>query len=277
MTFLTRPAATDHVTLESLLARLAHHASIDGVLLVGSTGGGALSATSDYDLLIVMADTTPLHVGLAWIDGRLADLVFTDAATIDALVKRDEPASFHTRAGGLLRWLESGRIAFDRQGRLARAQAFARAGDRLWPDDDGAIYQQWFKINYNLQHNRRLARSNDPAVQVALEMRMLYCLAELTVAYFRVRRLAWNGDKQAVRYWQEHDPAYLAAFQAALAARDMGEKLAVYERLARLTLAPVGGLWDAGVVALNFSDEVDFSPERLGALLDWWQEVSGGE
>lgn len=270
--FQTRPAALD-LPLDTVIKRLAGQEAVDGVLLIGSTGGPNIRDTSDYDLLIVTTEPTPLHVGMTRIDGRLTDLVFMAAATIDELLALAAPVPVNTPLGGLVRWLQSGRIALDRSGRLVQAQAKVSSGAWVQPDGDYTVYHQWFKINYNLRHNQRLIRSDDPLDLLALEMRLLYCLSELTVAYFLVRGLAWDGDKKAIRYWQQHDVAYLVLLQEALAADDLETRQLLYARLAALTLAPAGGLWDEDATALNFAAEDGFAPERVTEMLDWWQAL----
>lgn len=71
------------------------------------------------------------------------------------------------------------------------------------------------------------------------------------MAYFTARGLPWRGEKEAIRYWMASDPAYLAQFRECLAETDRARKVARYEELARVTLAPVGALWERGTAMVG--------------------------
>jgi hypothetical protein len=209
------------------------------VLLVGTTGQASLTPASDYDLLIVLTETVPLHVGATTIDGRMADLAFTTTEILDRLLAEPTEARGLPLAWTIARWLEDGQIAFDRQGRLGRGQALARSGALALRADEHVVYSIWFRANYNLLHNRRMLASSDPGYLQAFDLRLLYCLSDLVTAYFVVRRLDWDGDKAAIRYWQAHDPATLDRLQRAMAERDRTARLGLYEDLVARELAPV--------------------------------------
>jgi predicted nucleotidyltransferase len=69
------------MTLEQVIARLSHHLAVDGLLTIGSTGRDTLTPTSDYDLVVVLADPPlPLGVGITSIDHRLTDVLFVTTA-----------------------------------------------------------------------------------------------------------------------------------------------------------------------------------------------------
>jgi hypothetical protein len=263
------PAHTADWSLGQFVDQISHHAAVDGVLLMGTTGGDRLRPTSDYDVLIVLDGPPIPHVGITIIDGRLADLVFTTAAVLDRLTVPVIEQWQGPLDGALLRWTAAGTIAHDRSGRLARLRDVAAAGQTL-PAWEPYIYQQWFRLNYNLLHNQRMIQSADPVVLAALDLRLLYCLADVMTAYFVVRRIPWEGEKNAIRYWQAHDSAFWTLYRGALDAGDRAEKLAGYAELAAGALAPVGGLWAADVTALLPSDDTDYTPAGIDALLTRW-------
>jgi UTP:GlnB (protein PII) uridylyltransferase len=61
---LPRSTTTD-ITLDAVLARLSRHPAVDALVTVGSTGRGALTPISDYDVLVVLAKMpVPLQVGI---------------------------------------------------------------------------------------------------------------------------------------------------------------------------------------------------------------------
>jgi hypothetical protein len=120
-----------------------------------------------------------------------------------------------------------------------------------------------------------MAASPDPIYWTAVDFRLLYTLAELGSAYFRVRGLPWEGEKKAIRYWTDHDPDYLALFKQGMAATNREEKLQLYEQLAVLTLVPIGALWDEGVTAIQFEVKPDeeLSPGMVGTALAFWENL----
>ena len=179
----------------------------------------------------------PWRFGASW-SGKLAD-----------------PAD--SLEGKLIRWLQAGQIAFDRAGHLDAAQCKVQSGQWLRPAGDGEIYASWFGVNYNVQQTRRMLASSDPGYLWAVDFRLLYQLTDLWGSYFRVRRLPWEGEKGAIRYFQTHDPAYLDLFRACLAEPDRVRKVQLYEQLAALTLTPVGGLWPEGATAIQFAVGAD--------------------
>ena len=73
---MTTPSPSAAMALDDVVARLAQHPRIDGLVLVGSAQGEHLPAYADYDLVIVLAaNPLRLHVGVTTIDARLTDLI----------------------------------------------------------------------------------------------------------------------------------------------------------------------------------------------------------
>lgn len=277
--FLTIRSHSNDLTLAEVIARLGQHAAVEGVLLIGSTGQETLTPASDYDLIVILSSMpAPLHVGLTYIDGRLTDVLFMTAAAIERILSSE---GLQDDADGLdgkfIRWLQRGQIAFDRAGRVQQAQTKVRTGQWLRLAGDAELYAGWFSINYNVRQTRRMMASTDPVYQMAVDYRLLYSLAELWGYYFRARRLPWEGEKGAVRYLAAHDPAYLELFRRCLAEPDRTRKMALYEQLADLTLAPVGGLWPEGDTAFQFdlSAGGQLDASMISATLAFWEELIG--
>ena len=268
--FLTAPPIPPDLTLEAAVGRLAACPVVDGVLLTGSTANLGLTATSDYDLLIVLDDPLPLHVGIGRLEGRVADLAFTSTDLLDRLVADPGEAAGLPLAWPIVRWLTNGTIAYDRDGRLARAQTAAQAGAVRLTVDEHAIYSVWFRANYNLRHARRLLAASDPAVLLALDLRLLYSLYDLVPAYFILRGLPWTGEKAAARYWQARDPEFMALLEAALTTAERRRKVALYEQLAARALAPAGAIWPAEATGLEFRPGAPFSPALVEDGLALW-------
>ncbi len=269
---ITRTSSTDTFSLDEVIARLSQQAAVDGLIVVGSAAQGEMTAASDYDLVLVLAELpVPLHTGVTSIDGRFTDLLFHTTAQIEQILATTEPFDFWDWTGRLVGWLETGQVRFDRHGQLGAAQAKVQSGQWLAPVGDDAARGAWQTINYNLAVARRLLTSDDPTYRMAAELRMAFFGAQdLFWNYFAVRGLQPDSEKQHIRYLQEHDPTFLADFQLFLAELDRGKKFRRYAALAERVLAPVGALWQAGETVLNLSGK-DRTPAMEKQALDFWE------
>jgi hypothetical protein len=231
-------------TLDELITRLARHPLVDGLMLLGTTGTDALTPTSDYDLLLVFGELpAPLRMINTWVDGRLTEIASTTAQAIERIVASDEPWGDGSEEAVLLTWLREGRIAFDRDGRLAASRERARSAPPPSLADDRQIHEAWRKIGYNVAQVRRYLEAGESVARTIVDMRLLYSMAEVNLHYFTVRRIPWRGEKPAVHYWTQHDPEYLDNLHRYFEERDLRRRVALYEKLAALALAPVGPLW----------------------------------
>lgn len=260
------------MTLDEVIERLSRHAEVEGVLTIGTTSQDTLTDASDYDLVLVLSDMAPaLHVGLTTVDRRLADLLFVTVPQVQEILALDGPVDGDAWIGRIVRWFVAGTIVLDRSGLLDRAQQKVRTGVWIQPMSEDVGYGPWFGTNYNLVHTRRLAASNDPVYLMAADWRMvLFGTTDLLFNYWKTRRLLWEGDKEAIRTLMAHDPAFLDLFQQFLVERDREQKLALYEQLAEIAVAPVGPLWADGVTAVTI-DAQPVQPEDVQAGLRFWE------
>ena len=270
----TIPSSSHEMTLDQVIERLSRHAVVEGVLTLGTTGKDTLTAASDYDLVLVVSKRPPaLHVGVTTIDRRLADLLFMTVSQAEQILALDGPVDGDAWIGRMVRWFVAGTIVLDRSGLLERAQEKVRTGVWIQPMDEGVGYGPWFGTNFNLAHTRRLAASDDPVYLMAADWRMvLFGTTDLLFNYWKTRRLLWEGDKEAIRTLMAHDPAFLDLFQQFLVERDREQKLALYERLAEIAVAPVGPLWADGVTAVTF-DAQTVQAEDVQAGLRFWEAL----
>lgn len=269
------------MTLDEVLGRLTQHEIVDGILLLGSTGTDRLTATSDYDLLLVLADPpAPLRLVTTWVDRRLTEVYCTTAPAIERVVANASAWSDTSEEGTLVTWLREGRLGYDRTRRLASAQERVRGARPACPDER-AIEEAWREIGYNASQLRRYLASDDPTTQIAVDLRLLYSVCEVAAGYFTVRRQPWRGEKAAVRYWSAYDPGYLGVLRQCLVEPDRQRKADLYEDLARRTLAPVGGLWESGTTVVASGSPWGTGTEGGSAgttedALRLWERLAGG-
>lgn len=268
------PSNTSEMTLDEVLTQLSRHPAVEGLVTVGSTGRSSLTPSSDYDVLIVLAEMpVPLSVGITYIDHRLTDLLFATITHVDQILAAEAALDGDEWEGRVARWLIDGQIVFDRHGRLWQAQAKVCDGDWIQPLHDIDAYGAWIGVNYNLLHTRRLMQSDDPVYRHAAELRMsLYGVSSVLYSYFRIRKLRWEGDKAAVRYLMAHDPAYFELLQQFLREPDPQRKFAAYEQIAAATLAPISDLW-SGEPTVLWNDALSPSWEALEQSLVFWETL----
>lgn len=160
-------------------------------------------------------------------------------------------------SGRLVRWLAIGTVAFDRIGLLGRAQDRLRSLPQEAEVTDAELYRRWDHANYNVAQSRRYATANDLAYREAFDLRMTHQLADTMVDYFWVRRLPWEGEKEAILCWERTDPAFKDLFFACLYESDRKRRLKLYQELVARTLEPVGGIWPAYSTSMTPGDNED--------------------
>jgi hypothetical protein len=268
------------MTLEEVVHRLSSHSAVEGLLLSGSAGHGkVITPASDYDVLVVLSlMPLPLQLGLTYIDHRLTECGFISAELLDQLLDNTfDRTQINWWVRGLIGHLQKGTVVFDRSGRLQQVQNLLQTGAWLPPIAEQERYATWWEVNYELKHIKRMLLSPDPVYLLSVDFSLLRALSDLFKAYFRLRGVLYPGDKEALRYLEAHDQPYLVLFQQCLAEPERARKVHLYEQVASLTLAPVGGLWEKEVTSIALDDEDEFHPETVHAALSFWESLLGAE
>jgi predicted nucleotidyltransferase len=269
----TRVSQSHLASLDEVVVRLTRHREVESIAILGSGAKGMLNPASDYDVLVVHSEMpVPVSLVLTTIAQRLAEVVFLSADTIEQWLTT-ETFDAGNNAGPMLRRLQKARVAFDRTGRLTRL--YEKALSNSWKEEHNQqeMWEAWFYCNYDLQHTKRLLTSTDPIYLMAVDLRLLSGVSDLWKAYFLIRQVPWQGDKEAIRYLMSHDPDYLALLQQCLAEASREGKVQLYAKVAELTLAPLGALWSYDATAIELRTEGDTQPEVLQAAFAWWEDV----
>jgi hypothetical protein len=273
----TLGSLTADLSLEEVIVRLSKKPAVDGILIMGSGGSADMHLASDYDLFVVLNEMpSPLYLVASEIDHRLAEIYFGSPEKVEGYLAADPPLQPVDIDAAVIRWLQTGHIAFDRFGLLSRAQD--RFREREWqdwfaPQSDLQLYQTWFSVNYNLVQTQRMLTSPDPVYQTTVDLRLLYTIMEMWQAYFKLRRLPSLGEKHDIRYLAESDPEYLDLFRCCLAEPDRARKFELYRRLAEIALAPMGGRWQEGTTAMQFRGDTDWQPGTVDDALAFWHAL----
>jgi hypothetical protein len=277
--FATIPTTTETLTLDDLIRTLAEHSAADGIVVMGSAGDSTLNPASDYDLYVVLSSMPePLFMLLTTVERRLTEIYFTTTEAIDRILVLSEPTPGDFGQILATQWLQSGRIVFDRSGRLSRLRH--KVQEQPWQDAAHAnetrlagMFSYWWKINYNLRQTRRMLESHDPAYLFAVDIRLLYSLPEVFVGYARARGMPWRGEKELIHYLMQHDQPFLDLFRECIAEADRRRKTALYEQAAALALAPVGGLWAPDATAIQIETDGTFAPAAIERALEYWRSL----
>ncbi len=273
---LTIRSASNVLTLEQVVERLALHELVEGVVIIGSRAIDAIAPWSDYDILLVLRTLpSPLDVAYTSVGGRMADVIFVDVETIGRIGREGVPIPVEGPDGSLARWLKAGQVVFDRDGHIERARHAVLSTNWSEPARYAAKYAAWFSINYNLNHNKRMAAAEDPVYLLALDLRLLYSIFDLLTGYLRFRDIPWQGEKEAIRLLAAHDPEFLDTLHACLAEANRDRKVSLYEELAGRTVEPFARLWSGDATAVQLTADEPVTPETVERGLQFWEELIG--
>ena len=250
---LTFTASTTTWSLGAVIEHLSKHPHVDGIMQIGSLTTTAFNPSSDYDVVIVLHDAPVLwYVGVTCIDHRFTDLLFVAPVALEQIAALSGPVPLNDPLTPIIRWLQIGRIVFDRSQRLTDAQQHVATGDWIDPFPDKDIFNAWFLTNYNLAQARRMLLAHEPLYQMTVDIRMaIHGHMDVWYSYFTIRGIVDTGEKNALRYLLAHDPDFLQAYQQFIRETDRTAKFARYEQTAALALAPFGGLWAVDATVMN--------------------------
>lgn len=260
---------------ESLVESLKESPVVDGLMLIGSSAQRTLNKHSDRDLLIVLNDRPiPITNGTIFCEGVLVDLIIETWERIEELTGTEVGSiSLSDFEASFFNWFAHGEIVHDRSGCLGRLRD-RLASDNIGPQfDEGKSLSRADKALYNLAQTRRMSQSTDPVYQQAVDLRMLYQLADLMVDYFNLRGMAWTGEKEAIRYWQLNDSGFLDLFMRCYWEEDREERIRLYGELVKATIEPAGFSWDVDAPMLRISPSSQMTRDNLCEAQRFWRSL----
>ncbi len=230
------------MSVDEVVGRLRCREDVTALVLIGSTAG-RLKAWSDIDLLVVLAEGPAFDVEFATIDGRPADLVFTNLDSIRRIAKAD--AELDGRLGDLSTWLGAGRVAFSRSDdvRLAREAARARGQRRA---SDRERFFRWVELNVNLIKLERYRAAATPEHLEAVHLMLDQAFAALPQDALVLGGTGWTGERAALHELRGNGGRILQAVEAGRSEPDPVRRLSLYRAAAARIASPMGGLWAAG-------------------------------
>ncbi len=177
------------------------------------------------------------------IENRFADIFFFDLDFVKKVAQL-EKISANGFEGIFITWLAKGRIEKDENGLLSELKAKSESKSHALSISLEEKQDNWFKINYNFIANQRYFHSKDNLYHTALEIRLLYSVSELIVAYFSLRGIPWRGEKEAVKYLESNDAEALKVFIDYTKSQSLADRFRSYQALFKVVLYGDFQVWD---------------------------------
>ena len=197
-------------------------------------------------MLVVLAEGPDFDVEFGTIDGRPADIVFTNLDSIRRIANADE--ELDGRLANLSAWLGAGRVTFSRSDDVALALEAARSRGPLRAGD-GEQFFRWVELNVNLIKFERYVAAGTPEHLEALHLMLDQAFAALPRDALVLAGTGWAGERAALRDLRRDRVEILRAIEGGRAETDVARRLAIYRSSATQAAEPVGGLWSAGETA----------------------------
>ncbi len=216
--------------LSNLIEKLKSSPRVKGIFSTGTTAA-QMNPSSDIDLVVVIdKNLEDIKSVYTMIENRFADIFFFDIDFLKQLEDKRE-VSGNNFDGMFLAWLKKGKIEYDPENLLQPLKSKIEETPPIQKVAHSEKRDFWIKTNYNFIANSRYYNSQDELYHQALELRLLYSVIELITAYFSFRDIPWRGEKTAVQYLEQNDPAFWATFQKYSESNTLPEKMKYYEQL----------------------------------------------
>ncbi|MFH0937135.1 MAG: nucleotidyltransferase domain-containing protein [Candidatus Daviesbacteria bacterium] len=266
----TLESTTNNLRLDEFLELLKKSDVVDGILLMGSSANGTMNKFSDIDITLIVKNIPANTLGIAtFVEHRFTEIYIYTVDEINTLIDKND-IDPDKKEGWIFNWIRDGKIITDKSGSLSKVKEKSTTLN-LDKVSDYLIFSSISKVNYNYVQNKRYFDSGSEIHLKALQVRLLYCMADVFVAYFNVRKLRWSGEKQAIKYLEQNDHEFLELFEGYQTATELKDKMELYQQIAELALDPAGGLWKREVVSVI--TDGNFSEESIRKSLEYWNNL----
>lgn len=243
--------------LNKLIQRLKKSSRVRGVFTAGTTAK-EMNLSSDIDLVIILdKNKEKIRSIYTNIGSRFADIFFFDIAFLTELKNKRKifASSFE---GMFINWLVNGKIEYDPGGLLSLAKKELKKNFSVQKISELEKNNFYVRVNYNFIANKRYYDSRSRLYHKALEIRLLYSVSEIVVAYFYFRNIPWRGEKAAIEYFEKHDARFLKEFLRYSASNSLDDKMQCYVALFRRVFSGKYKRWKKDfVVGLTVDNHYD--------------------
>jgi len=241
-------------SIPEMVSALINNPEVVGLIEYGSARRHDEEIHGDYDLIVVVEERDPEVESLHFhVRGVPVDL---NIRSLDDI--RDTWC-----AEGFDSILLDGRIFHDPSGCLGKEIEELRQRDAETPR--GPSRRNTPGIRHGHRHILDKVRHRSESMPTLSSYLLHQAAYWLVRQYFEVRDLEFKGDKHALDFLREHEPAIFKSLERFYRITAHDEQTELFRSMAEAVLAPVGGLWKDGEV-LAFGDQKK-GRELFGRLL----------
>ncbi|MFH1826861.1 MAG: nucleotidyltransferase domain-containing protein [bacterium] len=263
----TSPSAAVNKSLEAIFKTLKNNSNINAILLFGSTAKSEDKEYSDYDIACIVNKLPKSLLSInTWINKRFAEIFFYSKDEVENLLKQ-EKIDTDKKEGWLVKWSRGGKIIVDKSRLLEKVKSKSQVKTADFVTDS-LVYSSWHKINYNYVQNKRYFNSKNEDYLQVLDIRLFYSIIEVFVGYFNLKKIAWQGEKNAIKYLKDRDNNFLEIFQKCVNVTNREKKFVLYEQLVKLVLG--SDIWEKGSTTTILTE---FNEKTIKLGLSFWDSL----
>ncbi len=253
--------------LNSFIQQLKNNDKVDAVFLTGSFGKEKdYSVDSDLDIVVILKQNPQnIQSVFTWIDKIFSDIYFFDLNFVKKILNK-KILNSNSWEVLLYSWLQKADIKFDKSGITTKLKQ--RKISLRVPDEDKFNY--WQKINYNYITNKRYFKSKKKIYHQALQIRLLYCVAELLNGYFILRDMLWKGEKEAIMYIKNKEKKLWKHFREFTKSTTIKDKFVCYEKMLNIVLKGYPK-WSKNNIIILSNQKNNF--KQLNKLLKYLKKI----
>lgn len=264
-----RPAtlflSLEKVSFPALIHRLKQDPRVCGVVLFGSATETTFGPSSDYDLAVVVRiPDFMLNSLLTTVDGRPCDIVFVAGDDVEKWVSERRLPSSDYWQQGLRRWVVEGQILYDRDNLLRQLRTISEAESWFASPTVADLQAMWYAGYYRVKQLERYLRTEHPATEMYVDLRVGLFLHQAVLFYFAVRDHPWTGIRRALDWVKSNDPQFFALIRRCLDEHDREAKLQACSLLFDEAMRPFG-TWPENATGLAFKGGMSVTREDVEA------------
>jgi len=225
----------DFQNLSELIDRLRESPRVIGILRYGSRPPEDMSSGGDFDIFVFLGDNSldleSLHF---YIKNIPVDINLRTFGDLDL----NKPISFIDFA------LIDGDLLYDKIGILEKKISSLKQRWKIQSNELTENEKSWERFSQRHVLDKVKDRLNEEPLfcEFLLNTNMYWLIQN----YFRLRRIPYPGEKDALEWINTKDTKIHNKIEDFYRIKDLKKKLEISEELTELVLAPIGGPWRKG-------------------------------
>ncbi|MBT3274229.1 MAG: hypothetical protein HN368_13820 [Spirochaetales bacterium] len=232
-------------SIKEMIDSLVQHSNVVGLIRYGSNRVEDDFTSGDFDLFVVLKEKDPDVESIHFYVNEIpVDLNFLTKNELENFEGMD---NFHQVA------LDDGWVIHDPSGAVTSLLNNIRAADSCPQRVEYSDHEIAF-TRHGHRHVLDKIRNRKDSMPVFCRFLLNANIYWLICSYFRVRRIHYKGEKQAISFLQKHEPGVYNLIERFYSTLEIGELMNITIDLSNSILAPVDGIWQNGEV-LAFGDK----------------------